>query len=49
MFQSICALLLAAVATVETMSLVQWSHSLDPSTFQRNATYLAQAGPPERL
>ncbi len=48
MFQSICALLLAAVATVETMSLVQWSHTLDQTNFQRGATYVAQAGPAPR-
>ncbi len=46
MFQSICAILLAVVATVETVSLVQWTHSMElQSAARSNVTYVAQASP----
>ncbi len=49
MFQSICAILLAVVATVETVSLVQWSHSMEQQSAARTSvTYIAQAGTTSR-
>ena len=49
MFQSICAILLAAVATMETVSLVQWSHSMEQQSAARTSvTYIAQASPASR-
>ncbi len=49
MFQSICAILLAAVATIETVSLVQWTHSMEMQSAARSSvTYVAQAGPASR-